>query len=223
MGYVWPRPHRDVDWAGRSVDCADLVARTFAGTAPDVADNGIAVILSICISTPVQVLLLILFARSRTGSATDYLGLTLPRRSEVVIGLLIILIFLAAIEGITWLVGRDIVSQGQLEVYRTARTAGYLPWLWLMLVLMAPVGEEILFRGFLFRGSSGSRDVWPVIIGTALIWAASHLTAQSDFLFMGELFVGGLLLGWLRWISGSTILTIVLHGLINCDAHSKPS
>lgn len=88
---------------------------------PDVTSNGVAVILMISISTPVQVLLLILFARSRGGSATDYLGLTLPRRSEVVIGLLVILIFLAASEGITWLAGatsllkvnlKSIVPQG---------------------------------------------------------------------------------------------------------------
>jgi membrane protease YdiL (CAAX protease family) len=26
-----------------------------------------------------------------------------------------------------------------------------------------------------------------------------------------------LLLGWMRWVSGSTILTILLHALINCE------
>jgi CAAX protease family protein len=29
--------------------------------------------------------------------------------------------------------------------------------------------------------------------------------------------VSGLLLGWLRWASGSTLLTMLLHGLINFE------
>ena len=37
-------------------------------------------------------------------------------------------------------------------------------------------GEEILFRGFLFRGWRRSRrDVWFVIALTALLWAVVHL------------------------------------------------
>jgi membrane protease YdiL (CAAX protease family) len=29
--------------------------------------------------------------------------------------------------------------------------------------------------------------------------------------------VGGVFLGWIRWASGSTILTIMLHALINTE------
>jgi membrane protease YdiL (CAAX protease family) len=35
--------------------------------------------------------------------------------------------------------------------------------------------------------------------------------------FMAQVFVSGLVLGWLRWISGSTILTMLPHGLLNCE------
>jgi hypothetical protein len=27
----------------------------------------------------------------------------------------------------------------------------------------------------------------------------------------------GLVFGWLRWATGSTILTMLLHGLVNCE------
>jgi len=30
-----------------------------------------------------------------------------------------------------------------------------------------------------------------------------------------------LLLGWLRWVSGSTVLTIMLHGLINIEGMAE--
>jgi membrane protease YdiL (CAAX protease family) len=32
-----------------------------------------------------------------------------------------------------------------------------------------------------------------------------------------KVFVYGLVLGWFRWVAGSTILTILLHSLINCE------
>lgn len=183
---------------------------------PDVTSDGVALILIVCISTPIQVFVLALMARQTGASATNYLGLKLPRRIEVVGGIIIIVIFVAVSDGITWLLGRDIVSQFQLDIYASARNAGYLPWLWLTLVVIAPIGEETLFRGFLFRGwYRVPRDVWPVIIVTSSIWALSHV--QYDLFFMAQVFVSGLLLGWFRWLSGSTILTMLLHGLLNCE------
>lgn len=187
---------------------------------PDVASNGEAIILIVCVSTPVQVLVLVVMARPTGASATDYLALKLPRRVEVVVGVITIMIFVAASDGISWLLGRDIVSQFQLDTYRSASTTGYLPWLWLTLVVMAPIGEETLFRGFLFRGwHRGPHDVWPVITVIALIWTVSHL--QYDLFFMAQIFVSGLLLGWFRWISESTILSMLLHGLLNFEATLK--
>jgi membrane protease YdiL (CAAX protease family) len=183
---------------------------------PDIASDGVAVILIVCISTPVQVLVLALMSLQTGASATDYLALRLPRKIEVVAGVVTVLIFVAGSDGITWLIGRDIVSQFQFDIYRTASTAGYLPWLWFTLVVIAPIGEETLFRGFLFRGwHRVPRDVWPVIIVTALIWAFSHL--QYDLYFMAQVFVSGLVLGWFRWSSGSTILSMLLHGLLNFE------
>ena len=39
----------------------------------------------------------------------------------------------------------------------------------------------------------------------------------NDWYVIAQIFVFGLLLGWLRWASGSTILTILLHALINAE------
>jgi CAAX protease family protein len=41
-----------------------------------------------------------------------------------------------------------------------------------VLLVVAPIGEETLFRGFLFRGWHRSlRNAWPAIIVTAALWA----------------------------------------------------
>ena len=180
----------------------------------DIARDGVAVTLLICISTPVQVALLALFARRAGTTATNYLGLTRPRKRDLALGVLAVVILIVAGDEITWLLGLNVVTPFQSDIYRTASAAGWLAWLWLTVVVVTPIGEETLFRGFLFRGWHRSpRDAWAVIAVTALLWAIIHM--QYDLYGIGQVFVCGLVFGWLRWITGSTILTILLHGLVN--------
>jgi uncharacterized protein len=183
---------------------------------PFLNDDGVAVTLLIFISTPVQVALLSLFARRAGGGVADYLGLVWPRRSEVLFGIAAIVIFIVAGNALTWLLGRNIVTDFQVNIYRTASAAGWLPLLCFAVVVVTPIGEETLFRGFLFRGWLRSpSSPWPVIAVTALLWALIHM--QYDWYVISQVFVSGIMLGWLRWATGSTILTIILHGLINAE------
>ena len=48
--------------------------------------------------------------------------------------------------------GRDVVPPFQVEAYQTAKDAGWLMQLTLAIVFVAPLGEEVVFRGFLYRG-----------------------------------------------------------------------
>jgi membrane protease YdiL (CAAX protease family) len=84
------------------------------------------------------------------------------------------------------------------------------------LVVMAPLGEEIVFRGFLFRGLGASLGPVAAVILTSLGWAALHV--QYEVFFIVQIFVIGLIFGGLRWWSGSLYLVIVLHALINAIA-----
>ena len=182
----------------------------------DLVIDGVLVTVSVCIATTVQVALLALMARQTGAGAAVYLGLTLPRKRDLVLGIIAVAIFTAAADGISRILGYNLVTQFQLDIYRTASAAGWLPWLLLTLVVVAPIGEETLFRGFLFRGWHRSpRDTWAVIIATALLWALTHV--QYNPYFMAQVFVIGLVLGWFRWKSGSTILTMLLHGLVNFE------
>lgn len=177
--------------------------------------DGVAVTLLILISTPIQVAVLMLLA-SRRGNPLDYLALVVPKRSDVVFGALSIIALIIVANAVSWLLGRDLVTPFQIDIYRTADAAGWLPLLWLAVVVGAPVGEEVLFRGFLFRGwLRGPRDTWAVIAITAGLFALMHV--QYDWFVIGQVFVFGLLLGWMRWATGSTLLTILLHALINFE------
>jgi membrane protease YdiL (CAAX protease family) len=83
-------------------------------------------------------------------------------------------------------------------------------------ILVAPAGEEVMFRGFLFRGWVRSeQSAWPAIIVISVLWAMLHI--QYDWTGMLQIFIIGLFLGWMRWRSGSLVLTYLLHALFNLE------
>jgi membrane protease YdiL (CAAX protease family) len=107
----------------------------------------------------------------------------------------------------------------QVEAVQSARDAGWLVALLLAIVVVAPVGDEIAFRGCLYRGLVRPGHEWLAIIAIALAWALLHI--QYDWLGMAQIFTAGLILGWFRWASSSTVLTIVMHVLINIEAMTE--
>ena len=178
------------------------------------ASDGVAVIALILVSTPVQVSLLFCFSRPRSSSAVEYLGLTPPRKRDLVLLPLVGAALLATTDGTNWFLGEKIVTAFQDDISRSGASAGALAWLWLAVVVVAPIGEEVLFRGFLFQGWRRSPDdVWIAVVGTAILWAAIHV--QYNIFVVGEIFLIGLALGWVRWRTGSAISTILLHAFLN--------
>jgi membrane protease YdiL (CAAX protease family) len=183
---------------------------------PDFSGDGVAVTLIILISTPVQTILLWLLAHQAGGDAARYLGYVRPRGSDIAIGVAAVIAFIVIGDAVTWAFGRNVVTGFQDNIYRTAAEAGWLPWLWLVVVVVTPFGEETLFRGFLFRGWHRTPgDAWAVILVTAALFAIVHV--QYDLFVIAQVFVSGVMLGWFRWVSGSTLLTMLLHGLINFE------
>ncbi|MGH6767408.1 MAG: lysostaphin resistance A-like protein [Xanthobacteraceae bacterium] len=160
-------------------------------------------------------LVVVIFAVRRSGlKVSDYLGFVRPTRRQVVIAFATMIAFVATVDVVTVLLGKEVVTPFQDEVYRTADSAVAMLVLSIAVLVAAPVGEEIMFRGFLFRGwIQTPRDVIPVIVLTSALWSAMH--SQYDWVGIAQIFLTGLLLGWLRWWSGSTLLVIGLHALNN--------
>jgi uncharacterized protein len=185
---------------------------------PDFSGDGVAVTLIILVSTPIQLLLLAAFARIAGSNPFAYLALTLPSRSEVIFGVCVTAALIVIGNTLSWLLGNNIVTTFQSDIFRTANAAGPLAvlCLWFAVIVMTPIGEEVLFRGFLYRGwLRGPNDAWAVIFVTAALWALIHL--QYDWYTTGQIFAFGLMLGWMRWATGSTILAILLHAMINLE------
>jgi membrane protease YdiL (CAAX protease family) len=118
---------------------------------------------------------------------------------------------------VTVALGREIVPAFQLDMFRSAQSEGTLIWLLLSIVLVAPACEELLFRGFLFRGLVREpRESLPGILAIALLWSLLHV--QYDWLGMGLVFVIGVMFGYLRLYAGSTLLVIFMHMLLNLES-----
>jgi membrane protease YdiL (CAAX protease family) len=168
------------------------------------------------VMTPVEIAVLVFAARLRRWPPAIYLGLVMPRRAEVIVAVACVIVLGVAFDAILYVTGRELVPPFQVEIWRTAVDAGWLIWLLAAIVVAAPIGEEIVFRGFLFRGLA--KPGWEVhAIGViSLAWALLHI--QYDWLGMAQVFLIGLMLGWFRWASGSTFLTIGMHILINLES-----
>jgi hypothetical protein len=167
------------------------------------------------LSAPIAVGAPVLLARVRKGiSAAAYLGLAWPRALQALRWSLIVLGFIAASDSLSWALGRSLVPEPMILV---CRTAGSLPIFLIGLLVAAPLAEEFLFRGFLFAGLLNSR-LGPsgAIAITALAWGTLHL--QYDLYGMATVALSGILLGLIRWRTGSLWLCALLHGLMNVVA-----
>jgi membrane protease YdiL (CAAX protease family) len=178
--------------------------------------DGVVITIGAMASVPVQIAVLAFAARMRRWSPQTYFGLVPPKRAEIVFAVLCTVAVVLVFDLLMFVSGRDLVPSFQVEAYQSAKDAGWLVWLLLAIVVVAPVGEEIAFRGFLYRGLVRPGHERLAIVAIALAWALLHI--QYDWLGMAQIFAAGLILGWFRWASGSTALTIVMHVLINAEA-----
>jgi len=86
--------------------------------------------------------------------------------------------------------------------------------LYLGVGIAAPLVEEFMFRGVLYRGWRESRlGLWGTILLTSFCWAALHL--QYPFVTIGYIFTLGLVLGIAREKTGSLWVPIWMHALNN--------
>jgi hypothetical protein len=188
--------------------------RAMEALAEELKHDGLLLSLATWLASPAALAVVCLAIFVRKWPLGEYLALGKIPRRELAIGLAAMAVFIPLADGLTLLSGREIVPQFMVDAWNSAR---FLPFLIATLVIAAPVGEELVFRGFLYRGWAASR-LGPAgaIVLISLLWSAIHL--QYDLFQIAQIFAGGLLLGYLRWRSGSTLLTIVLHAVMNMVA-----
>jgi len=177
--------------------------------------NGPLIAWTIIVSTPFLVAFLALATRRAHRSLIDYLGLKWPGWPQTLLGFLALAGVLALVALAETFAKVD-TPAFMTDTFKSAKDMGELPLVAFAFVLAAPFSEEILFRGFLFRGFAESLGPLAAIVITAVLWASLHV--QYQWFFIGEIVALGLLLGTVRWLTGSTLLTFLLHAAVNGTA-----
>ena len=90
-------------------------------------------------------------------------------------------------------------------------------WGYVSIGLLAPLCEEMVFRGAILRHllSSGRLSPWAAIAISALMFALIHMNPAQ----MPHAFVIGLLLGWMYWRTGSILPGMAYHWANNSVAY----
>lgn len=100
------------------------------------------------------------------------------------------------------------------SVIQMARTTNVPLFLYLGVGIGAPLVEEFIFRGALWRGWRLSRlGLWGTLLITSFLWAILHV--QYPAAIIAYIFCLGLLLGFAREKSGNLWIPVWMHALNN--------
>ncbi len=114
-----------------------------------------------------------------------------------------------------WLFGDDAPEQGVAEIADATETFAEQLVIVISVAVLAPIIEEIIFRGMLLNVLTRSMSKWPAILISAAVFAAVHLVDPSAIAVIPGLFLLGVVLGWVTLRRGDISLAITLHSGIN--------
>jgi len=87
-----------------------------------------------------------------------------------------------------------------------------------LIVVAAPVAEELFFRGLIFAGIRSASGFWVAAAISGAIWGLVHYTGSDSWPVILQLAIFGVILAWLYERTGSIRPTIAVHALNNALA-----
>lgn len=158
-----------------------------------------------------------------SGSNFAAIGLRKPRWSDVGYGLLAVpayyLLYLITVTIVSLLVPGFDIDQAQEIGFKNVQ--GVLPLLitFVSLVIIPPIAEEIMARGFLYSSLTKAMRIIPAAIITSALFAMAHLPMGGDagplYVAAVDTFILSLVLVYLREKTGSLTASITLHAFKN--------
>ncbi|MGY3445070.1 MULTISPECIES: CPBP family intramembrane glutamic endopeptidase [unclassified Bradyrhizobium] len=166
---------------------------------------------AIIIASPLAIGVLWIAIRMAGRGFAEYLALNWPSRNELVRALVFMAIIMVAESWSGFLIGSE---DGTPDSFLIVKGPGGLLTLLVAVCIAVPIMEELVVRGFMFRGWSQSfLGPTGAIVLTSVVWAMMH--TQYDWFWRFWIFVSGLALGYFRWRSNSTWLTVIVHSAMN--------
>jgi len=175
------------------------------------AGNGDFIAAAIFVVDPLCLLALLGIVKARPGATfADSLAVVPPPVGWYRTWIPMVVAFAMASDMLTWLLGKPIVPEFMQVAWASAEKVSFT----LAVAAVAPVTEELIFRGFLISGLRPTRlGASGAVLVSSLAWALIH--GQYDFYGMATIFALGVLLGTARMKTGSVVVPIALHGFSN--------
>lgn len=193
-----------------------LAAFVATGVDPDLEDRGTTLALQAVLAVS---LLAIAFYVAQPGSgrvSATALGLRRPLHPALRLTVVGYLAYIGCALLLSFLIEpdqEDITRElGYGESALGSAAAAFL------IVVAAPVTEEIFFRGFFFAGLRRGLPFAPAALTSAVIWALFHFTGSDSWGVVLQLTIFGVILAWLYERTGSLWPPVALHLFNNAIA-----
>jgi uncharacterized protein len=166
---------------------------------------------------PVVIVIAVLVRRLSIASCFAW---TVLRPSDVLIAVGAALVLIFGFGVLDYALSGGTSAGVDPDAYRQYLAAGGTPSHYLLksyqAYIYAPIVEETVFRGFLWRGLAASRlGNWGAWLLTSVFFVASHTKDYANAGALIAVAIVGLILGLVRWRTGSSTASMIAHSLSN--------
>ena len=197
-----------------------LVMMDAAGLIDLAANNGPAYVATLIVGELAFAGCVLVWVRVVHGSPPSILGLPVEPMRDLAVGIP----SGVGLYVVAFLVGIVVAYVYQLFTGHQPSSPDQVPlgvtgtWLWITgigVVLLAPLGEELLFRGMLFRGLRRSLSLWPAAVVSAALFSLGHLEGWSFLVLLPPLFCVGVGLALVYDRRQSLLASMSAHATFN--------
>ena len=196
-----------VIWKAGKIDLAEAV---------NVAGDGRALALTVISGLPAVLAAIWLPVHLSRTPFKEYLALRWTTWQNVVIGIAAMIVVVEGWDLLSKATGHEVTAGFMGDILKSATADGVLWLAVLAFAVVAPLTEELLARGFLYRGWSESFLRVPAR-SSCRRWSGPRCTCNT-ICFSSARFFDRIVLGYIRYRSQSIWLTTLLHGLNNLAA-----
>lgn len=166
----------------------------------------------------VALVLIAFFVREHQMTWNEAFGLDRERNRALLLGVLVAVLFLPLAWGLQWLAGQfmsrldlELVEQQAIQALRDSASWRGTVVLGLIAIVLAPVAEEILFRGILYPAIKRAGFPRTALWGTSILFAVIH----GNLLTLLPLLVLAIALTLLYEATDNLLAPIATHAAFN--------